>query len=57
MMPPTTPASTYRQARSIGFTRRDIFKYAALASGAMIVAACSGNNPALPDSECVEGFL
>ena len=45
MMPPTTPAATYRQARSIGFTRRDIFKYAAFASGAMIVAACSGNDP------------
>ena len=45
--------SAYRQARQIGFSRRDILKYAALASGAMVIAACSGGDPA---SEPVKKF-
>ncbi|GAB32951.1 hypothetical protein GOOTI_034_00180, partial [Gordonia otitidis NBRC 100426] len=43
----------YRDVRRIGFSRRDILKYATLAAGAMVVAACSGGDPA---SEPVKKF-
>lgn len=41
----TDPRSTYRQARRIGFSRREMFRYTALSAGAMALAACSGGDP------------
>lgn len=40
-------------ARSIGFTRRDLFKYGILSAGAVVLAACGGGDPA---AEVVEKF-
>uniref|UniRef100_UPI003D8B2174 hypothetical protein n=1 Tax=Gordonia sp. B7-2 TaxID=3420932 RepID=UPI003D8B2174 len=41
----STTVSMYRQARRIGFSRRELFRYTALSAGAMALAACSGGDP------------